>query len=207
MTESLLAVFNEAATKLKDALKRVMPILSDSYEKITKIFINVLEEYLKFSVEVISYALDKIKEHEEEIQVIVSAVTEFASEIGQLAAKAFVQIKAQVKDFVELFVEQVKALPVFAMIKEKYEDLSKNGIPEEFWTEYHDAVNKIIEIAPTTELGQFLTTAATYIEKLLRNEKVDNFETLKTLYKEFVAAINSVVAYVQNHIPQDRLVK
>ncbi|RZF44088.1 hypothetical protein LSTR_LSTR004460 [Laodelphax striatellus] len=207
VTESLLAVLNEGATKFKEALKRVLPIISDSYEKITKIFINVLEEYLKFSVEVISFALDKIKEHEEEIQVIVSAVTEFASEIGQLAAKAFVQIKAQVKDFVELFIEQVKALPVFAMIKEKYEDLSKNGIPEEFWTEYHGAVEQIKEIAPTAECGQFVATAAGYIEKLLRNQPVDNFETWKTLYKEFVAAMNSVINYVQNHIPQDRLVK
>lgn len=47
----------------------------------------------------------------------------FFSEIGQLAAKVFVQFKGQINEFVTLFIEQIKALPIFSMIKEKLEEV------------------------------------------------------------------------------------
>lgn len=204
-TESVLAVFNEGTAKFNEAVKRLIPILTESYEKITKATISFLEESLKFSVEVVNFTLDKIKEHEEEIQAIVTAVTEFASEIGQLAAKSYVQVRKQVEEFVELFVEQVKALPIFTMIKERFEEISKNGIPEEIWGDYNEVVKQIQEILPTKECSQFFGTLASFIEKLFRNQPVDSGETLRTLYRELVAAIDSILAFIQSHVPQDKL--
>lgn len=75
----MVKIFQEAIPKFNEALKKLTPTVLQAYENTAKIVVNLYEETLKFVVDLVNIALDKIKEYEEDIQVIVNATTEFLS--------------------------------------------------------------------------------------------------------------------------------
>ncbi|XP_075230090.1 retinoid- and fatty-acid binding glycoprotein apolipophorin [Lycorma delicatula] len=205
-SESFVTLFNEVTSKFNEAIKNLTPKITESYEKISKVLINLFEESLKFSVEGVNFILDKIKEHEEEIQIIVSATAEIFSEIGKLTIKTYLHLKGQIYEFVDLFVEQVKALPVFGMIKEKFDELKSFEIPETAWADYHNFVDTVKDALPTPELSQFFSSVAASIEKILRHKPL-NPDHVNTFLNEFIAAVKSIFRFIQQHVPQEKFVK
>ena len=103
--------------------------------------------------------------------------------------------------------EQLKALPIYEVLKERYQELKKFQIPEQTWSVIHDMIDALSASMPTPELAQLLQSVSNWVEKHLKHEKVDDVQELKAIYNNAIAAIKSIISLLRSQISQEDIDK
>nr|CAD7259095.1 unnamed protein product [Timema shepardi] len=93
--------------------------------------------------------------------------------VGRVVGKTFVQLRSEVKDFLDVLCDQFKSLPVADIIKEKYEELLKQlaelEIPVELWNVITEVTSAVKDTVPTPELRDLVEAIESYVNKELAN--------------------------------------
>lgn len=164
--------YNEILSKLKEAWNKVYPQLKESYEKIVKAYITILDTLANIAIAYLKVLLTLINEHQKELKELAIVASEIAQDIAKIIFKAVGQIRKDVDEFAVLLINQVKALPIYELIKEQYKDLINFQVPEGVLASL-DQINDIIKSTlPTEELRELFSATSEYIIKYIKHEKV-----------------------------------
>ncbi|XP_008560242.1 apolipophorins [Microplitis demolitor] len=189
---------HEIADKINDALQAVYPRIKKSFDEILHAGIEVTDAASKLAATYIKAILDIVNQHQKEIKEIIGLVSELVHDIAKIVMKGYVQIEHEVQSFIKLTTEQIQALPVYEMIKEKYQELIKFKIPDAILMPIEEAFNQLKRMLPTEELREFFNALYSYIMKHLKHQKVDDGTEIKNIYGHAVEATYSVITLLKN---------
>lgn len=170
--EELNKQLQEIVAKVSEAIKSTYPVLKESFDKIFQAGIEIFDAASKLATTYLKAILTVVNEHQKEIKKLLGVAAEIAQDIVKIIAKGASQIEKEIKDFVVLVVQQIKALPIYEFIKEKYAELSNYQVPETVFVPIEEAYVQLKKILPTEELRKFFTVTYDYIIKHLKRQKV-----------------------------------
>ncbi|CAH0386450.1 unnamed protein product [Bemisia tabaci] len=191
--ETIAQQFEILIEKLNETLKKLAPQLVESYAKISQGLLSALESALKLTVHYVEVAVELFKKLEPEIKELLNIVNKFAEDIGKVISKAVAQVDKEVRNFIHQLVEQVKNLPVYGMLREKWEELQKSEIPEKVLSVLHEVAQALKDSVPTEELKKLIEDLEKFIEKILRRKPVDNAAEFKILLTDAQNALKSIL--------------
>ncbi|XP_023246016.1 apolipophorins [Copidosoma floridanum] len=197
--EELREQFNNIVTKLQEAIKATYPQFKESCDKLLKVSIAIFDSTTKLATAYVEAILKVLNEHQKDIEELVSVVSELVQDIAKIISKGATQIEKEVKEFVQLLAQQLRALPVYEITQNMYRELANYKIPDYILAPIEEFCNNIKNILPTQELKDFFTTLYNYILKHAKHEKVDNSNEVKKIYTQALNAIYSIVDLLQSH--------
>lgn len=164
--------YKEVISKLQEAWDKIYPQLRESYERIVKAYISILDSLANVAISYLKALLTLINEHQKELKEIAVMASELAQDIAKIVFKAVGQIRKDVDEFAVLLINQVKALPIYDLVKEQYKDIINLQVPESILASVHELSEIIKSMLPTEELRQFFSATYEYIIKHVKHEKV-----------------------------------
>lgn len=140
-----------------------------------------------------------LKVFEEDFNKVGKVFSEVFKNFATAAAKWIEVLRKEVKDIYELVSNYLKTLPGLDFIKEKYETLfAEYKIPETVLSVLKDLSSLLKQSVPTKAIADFVDTTLAYIEKKLTNKDVNDLESIKKIYLDFVQALHSVISMVKS---------
>ncbi|XP_011144506.2 apolipophorins [Harpegnathos saltator] len=203
--ENLCKQYQDLISKLKEAFETVFPQFMKLYKEMVHGFENIFESTVKILSTYLHVVLDMINDYQEEFKELAIMMSELLQDIAKIVFKAVSQIKKDVDEFVVLLIDQVKALPIYEIVKEKYQEILKFQIPETIMTSIEDVCNTIKTTMPTDELRQLLDAIQQYISKHAKREKVDDPAEVRKIYNLLVDALQSIVKLLESEIHTNNL--
>lgn len=171
--EELREQFIEILTKLQEAIKATYPQLKESFDKIFQVGVAIFDTATKVATAYLEAILKVLNEHQKDIEELISVVSELTQDIAKIIFKGASQIEKEVKEFVQLLVQQVRALPVYEMAQNTYKELVNYKVPDYIISPIEEFCNNIKNFLPTQELKDFFTTVYNYIIKHVKHQKVN----------------------------------
>nr|XP_033202794.1 apolipophorins [Bombus vancouverensis nearcticus] len=182
---------------LKEAIKSICPKLKQSYEKIFHQAMDILETLAKLANIYLNAVLDLINQHQKEINDTIGLVSGIVQDSAKVVLIALEQAKRSVEEFYTLLMNELKALPVYEVLKEKLEDLKNFEIPQTILVPIEELCRVTKSILPTAELQHLVDSICQYVFKHIKREKVDEANELKKIYSQLSSAIQSVLTLLQ----------
>lgn len=157
---------------LKEAIKSICPKLKQSYEKIFHQAMDILETLAKLANIYLNAVLDLINQHQKEINDTIGLVSGIVQDSAKVVLIALEQAKRSVEEFYTLLMNELKALPVYEVLKEKLEDLKNFEIPQTILVPIEELCRVTKSILPTAELQHLVDSICQYVFKHIKREKV-----------------------------------
>ncbi|XP_019888404.1 apolipophorins [Ooceraea biroi] len=199
--------YNEIIPKIREAWNAISPQLKESYEKIAHVAIKILDNLAKVAIAYFKVLLDVINEHQKELKEIAVMASEIAQDIAKIVFKGAAQIRKDVEEFVELLINQAKALPIYEYLKEQYHEITNFRIPEGVLASIEELSNSVKVMLPTQELQQLFSDVYEYIIKYIKHEKVDDNNEIKKIYHDALDAIASIIKLLESSGTLDSLME
>lgn len=196
--------FHEIQEKILEAVKVTYPKIKESIDKILQAAVEVLDAASKLSATYLKAVLNIINEHQKELKELATAVSELLQDIVKIVMRGANQIEGEVKNFVTLTSQQIKALPIYDMIKAKWSEIMSYQIPEAILGPVEEAFVQLKKILPTEELREFFTVFYNYIIKHIKHQKIDEAAEIKNIWTHGVDALQSIVALIQSRTTSDQ---
>ncbi|XP_017790563.1 PREDICTED: apolipophorins [Habropoda laboriosa] len=203
--EKLQQQLNEIVGHLKEAVKSVYPQMKKSLDKVFDQGVQILDAVMKLGQTYLKAVLDLINDHQKEIQDFMSVVSGMTQDFAKIITKGLEQIKQNAEEFTTLLVNQLKALPVFEILKEKLEELKKFQIPEHILGPVDEFCKMLKAAMPTNALRELVESSCQYVMKHIKHEKVNELNELKTLYSKLKSAIASILVMLEKEARLDLL--
>ncbi|XP_035725460.1 apolipophorins-like [Vespa mandarinia] len=186
-------------SKLTEAVKAIYPQIQESYNKIFEACMNVLDAIANLAITYLKAALNIINNHQKEIKELAVIGMELVKDIGKIIFKAVDQIKKDVNEFITLLINQAKALPIYQIVKEKYNNIVNFEIPEALTSPVEELCKIIKAMLPTKELQDFFGSVCDYTMTIIKRQKPDNTAQLNTIYTKGVNALKSLIDLLETH--------
>lgn len=170
--EKLQQQLNELTATLKEAVKSICPKLKESYDKIFRHVADIVDAAVKLANTYLNVALDLINQHQKEIKDAINMVSALSQDFAKVVLVALEQIKRNVNEFYTLLVNELKALPVYEMLKEKLEELKSFEVPESILGPLEEVCKITKTVLPTEELRELVDAGCQYVVKHIKREKV-----------------------------------
>ena len=109
-------------------------------------------------------------------------VSELTQDVAKILLKGASQIEKEVKEFVQLLIQQVRALPVYELAQNAYKEIVNYKVPDYVIAPIEEFCHNIKNFLPTQELKDFFSTVYNYILKHVKHQKVDLSIISLTMY-------------------------
>lgn len=170
--EELRKQCEDIAFKLNEAWQAVLPQLLKLYKEIVRVYTGILNLTIDLAMVYVKAALDVINEHQKELKELAVMASELTQDVAKIIFKATSQIKKDVDEFIVMLIDQMKVLPIYEIVKEKYDEILKFQVPESVIGDFNEFCNAIKHAMPTQELREFFEAIQQYILKYAKHEKV-----------------------------------
>lgn len=190
--------YTDVVSKVEEAWNTVYPQLRESYNKIATAYINLFDVIIETSMTYLKTLLAVINDHQKELKEIAVMASELAQDVAKIITKAVVQIKKDVDEFVALLKNQMKALPIYDLVKEQYQEIMNFNVPESILAPINEISDVVKFMLPTEELQQLFSATYEYIMKHVQHKEVDNHNEIKKIYNHLLDAITSLIKLLES---------
>lgn len=198
IAEKLQKQLTEVLASLKEAGKEIYPKLRESYEKIFKKYLEIVDAIAKLVNTQLNLILDLLNSHKKELHDLLTLVSGVAQDFSKALSKILEQIKHDVEEFSSQLASQVKALPVYEIVKEKLKELKNYQIPEAILGPLEELCNVVKNVLPTQELQQLAQVFCKYLSQIIKHEKINPSDALKEIAAQTDVAIRSILTPLKN---------
>lgn len=172
-------------------MKKISEEIWNSILAITKDITEIVFLY-------IAKITDVLKAHQADFSKLATTLTEVGQDVGRTIAKALTQMKKEIESFVAAVIEQLKALPITEVIKEKYAEFTGGmNVPDHIIELLNEFVNTLKGVLPNPELQEVVQVTFEYLVKKLRSEKVDDAAAFKQIYEALQKAVKTILKMLQ----------
>ncbi|XP_039760975.1 apolipophorins [Pararge aegeria] len=206
LIDDVVTIFKPMADKFAETVSLVSQKISEMYEKqiapgLKQLYTNVaamIQAYFDGVIDAAAHfaaiIMDFFERHKPELQELTNIFTEIFKDVTRIVVAQLKEWRVQSGQFISNMFEQIKEMPIVALIKEKWQELA---VPEQFMGIMNDAYHAAREVMPTEETKTFLDVLRNYAQKKLRQEKFDEQKELRIVYEKLVAAVTSLVQFVR----------
>lgn len=194
VAEKLHKQLNSLLDSVKASINSVFPKLKESYEKIFKKYLEIVEALANLAKLYLNALLDLINSHQKELHDLLSMVSGVAQDFSKALSKILEQMKHDLEEFSSQLINQLKALPVYEIVKEKYQNLKNFQVPSAILGPLEEACGVVKNLLPTQELQQLAQVLCKYLTKLVKHEQINMTDALKEIAAQATVAIRSLIA-------------
>jgi len=115
------------------------------------------------------------------------------------------QLRNELRDFINLILDQIKTLPIYTNAKDRLMELADLELPAHFWEVYNEVYITVVESLPTPELRDIAELIFKYVEKRLKREPVDDAAEIAAISKKLTVVIESLIKEIKNALGLDAL--
>lgn len=181
-------------SSLKEVANSVYPKLKESYDKIYQSCLEIIGSITKLVTAELNLYLDLLNAHKTELQDLLGLVSGVAQDFLKALSKVLEQVKHDAEQFTSQLTSQLKALPVYEIVKEKFKELKNFKIPDAVLATLEEFCSVVRSILPIPELQQLSQTLCKYLTQIIVHEKIVPSEALKEIVTSSQAAIRAVLA-------------
>lgn len=163
---------NDLLSNLKEEWKSIYPVLQNYYEKIFNECMEILKAVAKFGKAYLNALLNLINAHQKELQDLMSLVSSLTQDLSKTVTKILEKLKGDFDKFTSMLCDQLKALSLYDMAKQNFEQLKNWEVPDYILGPVKELCNLLKNSAPTVEVRLFVEATCEYFGKLLKREKV-----------------------------------
>lgn len=161
--------------KVHEAIKATAPKLKESYDKIFNVFITLFDTTTKLGTAYIEAILKIVNEHQKDIEELVSVASELVQDVAKIVFRGAGQIEKELKEFVSLLLQQVRALPVYEVAQGVYKQALEYRVPDYVINPVEEFCKNLKNFLPTQELKDLFTTVYNYVIKHVKHQQVIKF--------------------------------
>ncbi|CAH0599019.1 unnamed protein product [Chrysodeixis includens] len=179
--------------------KQIEPAVKQVYATIAEFFKGFLDSVLDIVAHFAAIVTDFYEKHKPELEELTNTFTAIFKDLTRLLVAQLKEYRARVTALVSELTKSIKELPVFALIKEKYEELA---VPEQLLTYLQNAYQTIRTFLPTPEIRDFADALNSYVLKKLKQDKCDDNKELRVIYQKLLTAVTSTYQYIITQLGQ-----
>ncbi|XP_075987202.1 retinoid- and fatty-acid binding glycoprotein apolipophorin isoform X2 [Anticarsia gemmatalis] len=200
IVDKMTQVYIDTAKKIQDMYeKKIEPQIKQIYDTIA----HAVKEYLDSIIDVVAHigamVQDFYQKHKPELEELTNALTSIFKDLTRLLVAQLKEFRARVTQLTAELSQQVKELPIVALLKEKFQELA---VPEQGLALLQDVYNTIRAFMPTPETRDFSDALHAYVMKKLKQEKCDDQKELRVVYQKLSTAITSLIQFIRTQLGQ-----
>lgn len=201
LSQKFSQVVQEHMSKMMELFtKEILPAVREVGGKILDLYVSIMKNIYDIAMVYVTKLSDLLKAHQAEFKQVATVLSEAFQDMGQLLFKSLKNVRDEIQHLLQDLYEQVKALPLFEELKERYKDfLNGTPVPDHVINIMNEVFATIKDALPTPEMKEFVSNIQDYLVKKLKQEKVDDIEVFKKMYSGLVKAINSLIAFIKSH--------
>ncbi|KAL0810218.1 hypothetical protein ABMA28_011000 [Loxostege sticticalis] len=198
--EQINKTITETVKKIEELyVKQVEPQIKQLYATAGAILKEFFDGLLDVVAHFAAIVTDFFEKHKAELQELTNTLAEIFKDLTRLVVAQLKELRAKSAVFFENLTKQIKELPIFDMIKEKYQELTVPDVILDFGLQLHNTIQSLL---PTPETKEFSSAVYRYLEKKRLHEKIDENAELRVLYQKFTKAFTSLVQFVRVQLGQ-----
>ncbi|XP_055539565.1 apolipophorins [Wyeomyia smithii] len=187
--EALMGTFNE----------NILPVLKEFYVKTEAVLFNVYEETLKLVVAVFERSVKALKVFEEDFNKVAKNFSEMFKSFAQSFNKAVVTLEKEFKELYKAVHEYFDSFDEFKVLKETFNEYFE-GLDKYAYQLLKEMLTLAEDLYPVPEIKTFTSSVNKYITSKLENKPVNDVEELKTIFINFVKAVNMLFDKFANSV-------
>ncbi|KAK4878786.1 hypothetical protein RN001_011292 [Aquatica leii] len=198
MIESaVLTIQQQSARTVEIINKELIPKFTEIAQNIIKLGANILEQLVDLAVTYVAKITAFFEEHRDEIKRLVDTCAAVVQDLGRALYKIGKHAQIVVSKEWNDFAEGVRKLPIAEELKARYQQLL-NGVevPTALINTLKEAFITLKDAMPSQELKKLVGAVSDYIEKKLRNEKVDDVAALQNIVRLLMEIIDKLFSSV-----------
>ncbi|KAH9637818.1 hypothetical protein HF086_017596 [Spodoptera exigua] len=200
LVDNILNTYTEAAKQIKEMYeKKFEPALKQFYATLAKYFKEYLDSLIEVVARYSALTADFYEKHKPELEELTNALTAIFKDLTRLLVAQIKEFRARVVALTTELSQSIKDMPIFALLKEKYQELA---IPEQALALLGDAYNTIRALIPTPEIKDFTDAVHSYVTRKLKQEKVDDQKELRIIYQKLSTAVTSLIQFIRAQLGQ-----
>nr|XP_033329599.1 apolipophorins [Megalopta genalis] len=199
VTEKLQKQLNTLLDSFKASVNAVYPKLKESYQNIFNKYLEIVDVIANLTRTYLNALLDLINSHQKELHDVLSIVSTMVHDYSKAQSKILEQVTHDLNGFTSELVDKIKALPIYEIAKEKYQNLKNFQVPEAILKSLEEACSVVKNLLPTQELQQLAQVFCKYLTKLVKHETIDPMDAMKEISAKAQNAIKSLL-YIVTHI-------
>ncbi|CAH0764921.1 unnamed protein product [Diatraea saccharalis] len=209
--DDIIQVTSPVVDKVKTVVIQTAEKIEEMYKKqlegqIKQLYMTMaalVKEYFDGLLDVVAHfaavVSDFFEKHKAELQELTNTIAEIFKDLTRIVVAQLKEFRAKAGAIFEEISKQIKELPIFEMIKEKYGELAVPDMVLEMVAKLQEALQQIL---PTQEAKDFSQALYKYLEKKRQHEKVDENTELRVLYQKLTRAITSLLQFARTQLSQ-----
>lgn len=168
---------------------KVMPVLKDLYTKTEQVLFGVYEDSLKLVVALFERTVKALKVFEEDFNKVAKSLSELFKSFAQTFNKAVATLDKEFKELYKLVQEYFESFDEFKVVKETFKEYF-DGLDRYAYQLLKELLTLAEDLYPVPEIKTFTASVNKYVTSKLENKPVNDVEELKTIFVNFVKAVN-----------------
>ncbi|CAG9133770.1 unnamed protein product [Plutella xylostella] len=200
IVDKIQQTISEACKKITELYeKQLQGQLKQFYTNVAAVVKEAVEGVIDLVAHFAAVVQDFFDKHKPELQELTNTIAEIFKDLTKLIVAQLKEVRSSTAQFLGDLYQQIKEMPILGMIQEKIKELA---VPEQFLAILGEAHQAIRVVLPTEEAKVLSDTIAAYVQKKLRQEKVDDAVELRKIYEKFAVALTSVIQFVKAQLNQ-----
>lgn len=200
IVDMITKTYIETAKKIQEMYeKQLAPAIKQTYDTLAK----YIKEYLDVLLDIVAHfaamVTDFYEKHKPELEELTNTLTAIFKDLTRLVVAQLKEFRARVVQMATELTQSIKDLPIFGLLKEKYQELA---VPEQAIALLGDAYNTLRALMPTAEIRDFTDALNAYVMKKLKQEKCDDNKELRTIYQKLSTAVTSLIQFIRIQLGQ-----
>ncbi|XP_047037209.1 apolipophorins isoform X1 [Helicoverpa zea] len=200
IVDSITKIYIDTAKQVQAVYeKEFEPAVKQFYAQVSKYFKEFLDSLIDLVAHYAALVSDFYEKHKPELEELTNTLTAIFKDLTRLVVAQLKEFRARVAALTNELTQSLKDMPIFAVIKEKYQELA---VPEQAIALLGDAYNTLKALIPTPEIREFTDAVHSYITKKLKQEKVDDNKELRVIYQKLSTAVTSLIQFIRVQLGQ-----
>ncbi|XP_022112947.2 apolipophorins [Pieris rapae] len=179
--------------------QQVEPQLKELYKNISAVVNQYLDGIIDTAAHLSAIVIDFFEKHKPEVDELINTISNIFKDIVRILFAQMKEWRVRISQICSEVTQQIQEIPILAMIKEKWTELA---VPEQALAIVQEAHQTVRAFLPTEETKNFSDALFNYVQKKLRQEKIDEQTELKIVYEKLVVAVTSLVQFVRTNLSQ-----
>ncbi|XP_053619006.1 apolipophorins isoform X2 [Plodia interpunctella] len=200
VVDQVTKTISEACKQICDLYeKQIEPELLKLYETVGALLKEYLEGTLDLAAHAAALVADFFEKHKAELEELTNTIAEIFKDLTRLLVAQLKEIRLKAGELFKELLESIKNSPIVAMLQEKYQELA---VPDQVLNILLELHNMARALLPSEEARNFADALFSYVNKKLRNEKVDDAAELRIVYEKLVVAVTSLLQVLRQQLSQ-----
>ncbi|XP_055601497.1 apolipophorins [Uranotaenia lowii] len=187
------AIITDVIAKLTETFNtKLMPVFKELYTKIEAITLGLYEEAVKLVVAVFERSVKALKTFEDDFNKIAKNISELFKNFAQNFNKAIISLEKEFKELYKAMQEYLDSFDEFKVVKEMFHEYFA-GFDQYAYQLLKELLTMAEDLYPVPEVKAFTASVNNYVTSKLEKKPVNDIEELKTIFINFVKALNLLV--------------